>query len=31
MPNCPIRSEAKTEDIPWTMEKVMRNKKHYEQ
>lgn len=30
MPNCPIRSEAKTEDIPWTMEKVMRNKKHYE-
>ncbi|TSD66514.1 cation transporter [Inquilinus sp. KBS0705] len=30
MPNCPIRSEAKTEEIPWTMEKVMRNKKHYE-
>ena len=30
MPNCPIRSEAKTEDIPWTMDKVMRNKKHYE-
>jgi cation diffusion facilitator family transporter len=31
MPNCPIRSEAKTEEIAWTMEKVMRNKKHYEQ
>lgn len=31
MPNCPIRSEAKTEEIEWTMEKVMRNKKHYEQ
>ncbi|TFF36754.1 cation diffusion facilitator family transporter [Mucilaginibacter psychrotolerans] len=31
MPNCPIRSEAKTEEIVWTMEKVMRNKKHYEQ
>ncbi|MBD1391732.1 cation diffusion facilitator family transporter [Mucilaginibacter glaciei] len=30
MPNCPIRSEAKNEDIPWTMDKVMRNKKHYE-
>ncbi|MFD0764700.1 cation diffusion facilitator family transporter [Mucilaginibacter lutimaris] len=30
MPNCPIRREAKTEDIPWTMDKVMRNKKHYE-
>lgn len=30
MPNCPIRSEGKTEDIPWTLEKVMRNKKHYE-
>ncbi|MBD1362274.1 cation transporter [Mucilaginibacter sp. ZT4R22] len=30
MPNCPIRSEAKTEEIEWTMEKVMRNKKHYE-
>jgi cation diffusion facilitator family transporter len=30
MPNCPIRSEPKTEDIPWTMDKVMRNKKHYE-
>ncbi|MEO7212527.1 cation diffusion facilitator family transporter [Mucilaginibacter sp.] len=31
MPNCPIRHEAKTEEIEWTMEKVMRNKKHYEQ
>lgn len=30
MPNCPIRSEPKTEEIPWTMDKVMRNKKHYE-
>jgi cation diffusion facilitator family transporter len=30
MPNCPIRSEAKREEIPWTMDKVMRNKKHYE-
>ncbi|TWR31007.1 cation transporter [Mucilaginibacter pallidiroseus] len=31
MPNCPIRAEAKREDIPWTMDIVMRNKKHYEQ
>lgn len=30
MPNCPIRSEAKTENITWTMEKVIRNKKHFE-
>ncbi|MBK0379109.1 cation diffusion facilitator family transporter [Mucilaginibacter segetis] len=30
MPNCPIRSEAKTEEIAWTMDIVMRNKKHYE-
>ena len=30
MPNCPIRSEAKTERITWTMDKVIRNKKHYE-
>ncbi|QJD97819.1 cation transporter [Mucilaginibacter robiniae] len=30
MPNCPIRSEAKREDIEWTMENVTRNKKHYE-
>lgn len=31
MPNCPIRSEPKTEQIPWNMDNVMRNKKHYEQ
>jgi cation diffusion facilitator family transporter len=31
MPNCPVRAEPKTEEIPWTMDKVMRNKKHYEQ
>ncbi|MDB5010487.1 MAG: cation diffusion facilitator family transporter [Mucilaginibacter sp.] len=30
MPNCPIRSEPKTEHIEWTMEKVIRNKKHFE-
>jgi cation diffusion facilitator family transporter len=30
MPNCPIRSEAKREDITWTLEKVIRNKKHFE-
>ncbi len=30
MPNCPIRSEAKTEDIVWTMDKIIRNKKHFE-
>lgn len=30
MPNCPIRSEPKREDIEWTMENVTRNKKHYE-
>ncbi len=30
MPNCPIRSEAKTKDIVWTMENVIRNKKHFE-
>jgi cation diffusion facilitator family transporter len=30
MPNCPIRSEAKTEDIAWTLDKIIRNKKHYE-
>jgi cation diffusion facilitator family transporter len=30
MPNCPIRSEPKTEHIVWTMDKVIRNKKHYE-
>jgi cation diffusion facilitator family transporter len=31
MPGCPIRSEPKTEHITWTMEKVLRNKKHFEQ
>jgi cation diffusion facilitator family transporter len=30
MPNCPIRSEAKRVDIEWTMENIIRNKKHYE-
>jgi cation diffusion facilitator family transporter len=30
MPNCPIRSEAQTEKIAWTMDKVIRNKKHFE-
>jgi cation diffusion facilitator family transporter len=30
MPNCPIRSEAKTEEIAWTLEKIIRNKKHFE-
>ena len=30
MPNCPIRSEAKTEEITWTMNKVIRNKKYFE-
>jgi cation diffusion facilitator family transporter len=30
MPNCPIRSEPKREHITWTMDKVLRNKKHYE-
>jgi len=30
MPNCPIRYEAKQLDITWTMENVIRNKKHYE-
>lgn len=31
MHNCPIRSEAKTKDIVWTMENITRNKKHFEQ
>ena len=31
IPNCPIRSEAKTTDITWTMENITRNKKHFEQ
>ncbi|MDF2431653.1 MAG: hypothetical protein JWP44_1284 [Mucilaginibacter sp.] len=30
MPNCPIRSEAKTEDITWTLDKLIRNKKYFE-
>ncbi len=30
MPNCPIRTEAKTEDIEWTMDKIIRNKKYFE-
>lgn len=30
MPNCPIRSEAKREQIEWTMDRVIRNKKHFE-
>lgn len=30
MPNCPIRFEPKTEHIEWTMDKIIRNKKHYE-
>jgi cation diffusion facilitator family transporter len=30
MPNCPIRSEPKTEDIAWTLDKIIRNKKHFE-
>lgn len=30
MPNCPIRSEPRTERITWTMDNVIRNKKHYE-
>lgn len=30
MPNCPIRSEPKREDIVWTMDKVIRNKKYFE-
>lgn len=30
MPNCPIRSEPKTTTITWTMENLIRNKKHFE-
>lgn len=30
MPNCPIRSKPKTEEIIWTRENVIRNKKHFE-
>ena len=30
MPNCPIRSEPKTEELAWTLGKIIRNKKLYE-
>jgi cation diffusion facilitator family transporter len=30
MSNCPIRSEDQREHIEWTLEKVIRNKKHFE-
>ncbi|MDB4927150.1 MAG: cation diffusion facilitator family transporter [Mucilaginibacter sp.] len=30
MPNCPVRFEPKTEDIIWTLDRVIRNKKHFE-
>jgi cation diffusion facilitator family transporter len=30
VPNCPIRSEEKRIDIPWTMVNLTRNKKHFE-
>lgn len=30
MPNCPIRSEPKSEEIEWTLDKIIRNKKHFE-
>ncbi|WP_214071245.1 cation diffusion facilitator family transporter [Mucilaginibacter sp. dw_454] len=30
MPDCPVRAEPKTEDIEWTMDRVIRNKKHFE-
>lgn len=30
MPDCPIRSEQKTEQIEWTLDKIIRNKKHFE-
>jgi len=30
MPDCPIRSEPKTEKINWTMDIVIRDKKHFE-
>jgi len=30
MPNCPIRSAPKIEHIEWTMDRVIRNKKHFE-
>lgn len=31
MPDCPVRYEPKREDIEWTMDRVIRNKKHFEQ
>jgi cation diffusion facilitator family transporter len=30
MPNCPIRSEPKSEEIIWTMDRVIRNRKYFE-
>ncbi|WP_295669082.1 cation diffusion facilitator family transporter [uncultured Mucilaginibacter sp.] len=30
MPACPIRSEPKTTDIAWTLDKIIRNRKHFE-
>jgi cation diffusion facilitator family transporter len=30
MPDCPIRSGPKTEEIAWTLDKIIRNKKHFE-
>lgn len=30
MPDCPIRSEAQSEEITWTLDKVIRNKKYFE-
>jgi cation diffusion facilitator family transporter len=30
MPNCPIRSEPKIKQIAWTMDKIIRNRKHFE-
>lgn len=30
MPNCPIRSEPKRVEFQWTLDKVMRNKKHFD-
>ncbi len=30
MPNCPIRFEPKREEIVWTLDRVIRNKKHFE-
>lgn len=31
MRDCPVRTEPKTIDIEWTMDRVIRNKKHFEQ